>query len=122
MAGRGVDILLGGNPEGLAQQHVLREGFAPDTLADEADLLLPLAQMSDEYRASRVAAKARYDELVKSYKVSCQEEGDKVRSLGGMFLAPSATSRGESIINCVVVQAVRETRAKAASISASMTN
>ena len=94
MAGRGVDILLGGNPEGLAQQHVLREGFAPDTLADEADLPLPLAQMSDEYRASRTAARARYDELVKSYKVSCQEEGDKVRSLGGLYVL--GTERHES--------------------------
>ncbi len=94
MAGRGVDILLGGNPEGLAQQHVLREGFAADTLADESDLPLPLAQMSDEYRASRVAAKARYDELVKSYKVSCQEEGDKVRSLGGLYVL--GTERHES--------------------------
>ena len=94
MAGRGVDILLGGNPEGLAQQHVLREGFTPDTLADEADLPLPLAEMSDEYRASRVAAQARYDELVKSYKVSCQEEGDKVRSLGGLYVL--GTERHES--------------------------
>ena len=94
MAGRGVDILLGGNPEGLAQQQVLREGFTPDTLADEADLLLPLAQMSDEYRASRLAAKARYDELVKSYKVSCQEEGDKVRALGGLYVL--GTERHES--------------------------
>jgi preprotein translocase subunit SecA len=94
MAGRGVDILLGGNPEGLAQQHVLREGFSPDTLADEADLPLPLAQMSDEYRASRTAAQARYDELVKSYKVSCQEEGDKVRSLGGLYVL--GTERHES--------------------------
>ena len=94
MAGRGVDILLGGNPEGLAQQQVLREGFTPDTLADEADLPLPLAEMSDEYRASRVAAQARYDELVKSYKVSCQEEGDKVRSLGGLYVL--GTERHES--------------------------
>ena len=94
MAGRGVDILLGGNPEGLAQQHVLREGFTPDTLADEADLPLPLAEMSDEYRASRVAAQARYDELVKSYKISCQEEGDKVRSLGGLYVL--GTERHES--------------------------
>jgi preprotein translocase subunit SecA len=94
MAGRGVDILLGGNPEGLAQQHVLREGFTPNTLAEEADLPLPLAEMSDEYRASRVAVQARYDELVKSYKISCQEEGDKVRSLGGLYVL--GTERHES--------------------------
>ena len=94
MAGRGVDILLGGNPEGLAHQQVLSEGFAPDALADEADLPLPLAQMSDEYRSSRSAAQARYTELLKTYKVSCQEEGDKVRLLGGLYVL--GTERHES--------------------------
>jgi len=94
MAGRGVDILLGGNPEGLAHQQVLSEGFAPDALADEADLPLPLAQMSDEYRTSRSAAQARYTELLKTYKVSCQEEGDKVRTLGGLYVL--GTERHES--------------------------
>jgi preprotein translocase subunit SecA len=94
MAGRGVDILLGGNPEGLAHQQVLSEGFAPDALADEADLPLPLAQMSDEYRTSRSAAQARYTELLKTYKVSCQEEGDKVRLLGGLYVL--GTERHES--------------------------
>ncbi len=94
MAGRGVDILLGGNPEGLAHQQVLSEGFAPDALADEADLPLPLTQMSDEYRSSRSAAQARYTELLKTYKVSCQEEGDKVRLLGGLYVL--GTERHES--------------------------
>jgi len=94
MAGRGVDILLGGNPEGLAHQQVLSEGFAQDALADEADLPLPLAQMSDEYRTSRSAAQARYTELLKTYKVSCQEEGDKVRLLGGLYVL--GTERHES--------------------------
>ena len=31
MAGRGVDILLGGNPEGLALSDVLAEGLDPET-------------------------------------------------------------------------------------------
>ena len=34
MAGRGVDILLGGNPDGLARQDVLKEGHSPETLLD----------------------------------------------------------------------------------------
>ena len=34
MAGRGVDILLGGNPEGLARQQVLSEGHSEDLLKD----------------------------------------------------------------------------------------
>jgi preprotein translocase subunit SecA len=56
MAGRGVDILLGGNPEGLARQEVLREGHTADTLLDDFALPMPLEQMPEEYLAARAAA------------------------------------------------------------------
>jgi preprotein translocase subunit SecA len=54
MAGRGVDILLGGNPEGLARQQVLSEGHTEDALKDEFELAMPLAQMPEEYRLSLI--------------------------------------------------------------------
>jgi preprotein translocase subunit SecA len=86
MAGRGVDILLGGNPEGLARQEVLREGHHPDALVDEFALPIPLDQMSDEDRAARAAAHARYAELLEQFKAECSEEGDEIRRLGGLFV------------------------------------
>jgi preprotein translocase subunit SecA len=70
MAGRGVDILLGGNPEGLARSEMLAEGVSPE---DDA---------------------ARYDELVKKYREVCTEEGDRVRDLGGLYVL--GTERHES--------------------------
>ena len=94
MAGRGVDILLGGNPEGLARQQVLREGHSPDVLVDDFALPVPLEQMPDEFKAGRAAALARYDELLAEYKVSCREEGDRIRALGGLFVL--GTERHES--------------------------
>jgi preprotein translocase subunit SecA len=72
MAGRGVDILLGGNPEGLARRECLREGLELDT---------------PEYEA-------RYADLLPSFKDSCKVEGDKVRDLGGLFVL--GTERHES--------------------------
>jgi preprotein translocase subunit SecA len=72
MAGRGVDILLGGNPEGLAQRDVVAEGLEPD---------------SDE-------GKARYEQLLAKYEVECKAEGDQVRELGGLYVL--ATERHES--------------------------
>ena len=57
MAGRGVDILLGGNPEGLARRECLREGLEVGT---------------PEYDA-------RYEELLPRFKDECKVEGDKVR-------------------------------------------
>src|SRR6195952_345445 len=64
MAGRGVDILLGGNPEGLALKDLHAEGLAADT--DEG--------------------KARYDALLARYRAETEAEGDKVRELGGLYV------------------------------------
>ncbi|MEY3588508.1 MAG: preprotein translocase SecA subunit, partial [Actinomycetota bacterium] len=94
MAGRGVDILLGGNPEGLARQQVISEGFDPGVLAEDHDLPVPLEQMPEEFRADRAAAQARYAELLKVFTDECRAEGEKVRSLGGLYVL--GTERHES--------------------------
>ncbi|MBM3671197.1 MAG: preprotein translocase subunit SecA [Actinobacteria bacterium] len=70
MAGRGVDILLGGNPEGLARNDLLAEGSSP-----EAD-------------------PKRFEELVNKYREQCNEEGARVRELGGLYVL--GTERHES--------------------------
>lgn len=72
MAGRGVDILLGGNPEGLASRDVTAEGLELGT--EEGD--------------------ARYEVLLEKHKAECKAEGDKVRELGGLFVL--GTERHES--------------------------
>ncbi|NBN88954.1 MAG: preprotein translocase subunit SecA [Actinobacteria bacterium] len=94
MAGRGVDILLGGNPEGLARQAVLSEGFSAETLADEFALPMPLDQMPEDYRQQRERAQARYAQLLAEFKESCTAEGDEVRKLGGLYVL--GTERHES--------------------------
>ena len=86
MAGRGVDILLGGNPEGLARQEVLREGHDAQTLIDEFALPAPLDLMPEEYREARAAAQARYAELLAALREECSAEGDRVRELGGLYV------------------------------------
>ena len=86
MAGRGVDILLGGNPEGLARQKLLSEGVAPELLVDEFALPVPLAQMPDEYRTERTQAMQRYQELVEQFSAACKKEGDEIRALGGLYV------------------------------------
>ncbi len=86
MAGRGVDILLGGNPELLARQHVLSEGVSPELLVDDFALPAPITEMSEEFQAARLAAQARYDELLPLQKAQCTEEGNKVRAVGGLYV------------------------------------
>ncbi len=94
MAGRGVDILLGGNPEGLARHEVLKEGFDPSVMVDDFALPMPLDQMPEEFREARAKAMARYAELLAEFKVSCKIEGDQVRELGGLYVL--GTERHES--------------------------
>ena len=94
MAGRGVDIMLGGNPEGLAHQQMLKEGHDPDTLIDEFALAIPLSQMSVEYQAARDTAQQRYAQLLTELTASCKIEGDKVRAVGGLYVL--GTERHES--------------------------
>src|SRR5256714_14077165 len=72
MAGRVVDIILGGNPEEMAKLDSAAEGFDPD---------------SDEGRG-------RYEQVLARCEVECAAEGEKVRGLGGLYVL--GTERHES--------------------------
>jgi preprotein translocase subunit SecA len=72
MAGRGVDIILGGNPEGLAEREVRAQGLDPE---------------SDEGRPI-------YEKTLATYETECRAEGEKVRELGGLYVL--GTERHES--------------------------
>ncbi len=72
MAGRGVDIILGGNPENLAQREVAAQGLELDSEKGQAV----------------------YAELLARYEPDCRAEGDRVRELGGLYVL--GTERHES--------------------------
>jgi preprotein translocase subunit SecA len=99
MAGRGVDILLGGNPEGLARGDVLKEGHGADLLVDEYELPLPIDQMPDDFREARAKAVARYEELLAEYSAECKAEGEVVRELGGLYVIGSERHDSRRIDN-----------------------
>jgi preprotein translocase subunit SecA len=99
MAGRGVDIILGGNPEGLAEHEVLKEGHPPDVMVDAFALPLPLEQMPADFQEARAKAMARYGELVEEFKSQCAEDGEKVRQLGGLYVIGSERHESRRIDN-----------------------
>ena len=99
MAGRGVDILLGGNPEGLARQTVLREGHSAEVMADDFTLSVPLDQMPEDFQQARAAAMARYHELLAELTVRCTAEGDQIRALGGLYVIGSERHESRRIDN-----------------------
>ena len=87
MAGRGTDIMLGGNAEFLAKTE-LRKSNLTEELLREAD---SHAETSDP---EILAVRARYAELLKKYKAEIADEAEKVRAAGGLFII--GTERHES--------------------------
>ena len=99
MAGRGVDIILGGNPELLARQEVLKEGYSAELMLDDFALPRPLVEMPEDYREDRAKAWARYDELLAEIKVECAAEQRKVIELGGLCVIGSERHDSRRIDN-----------------------
>ena len=77
MAGRGTDILLGGNPEFMAKQKMEKEGFTPELIETASAFNAVSAE-------EEVNARARYNELIAEFKKETDAEKDKVRELGGL--------------------------------------
>ena len=99
MAGRGVDIILGGNPEGMARHETLKEGHSADVMVDEFALPTTLDLMPDDFKEARVKAMARYDELLENFRAESKAEGDKVRQLGGLYVIGSERHESRRIDN-----------------------
>ena len=87
MAGRGTDIMLGGNAEYMAKAALRKEGFAEELIA-EAD---GHAETDNE---EILAIRARFNELLAKFKAEISAEADEVRAAGGLFII--GTERHES--------------------------
>ena len=75
MAGRGTDILLGGNPEFLAKKELKEKGITPEEVGEE--------KYQELYR-----------ETLKKYREITEKEKEKVKELGGLYII--GTERNES--------------------------
>ena len=87
MAGRGTDIMLGGNPEFLAKQE-MRSMQIPEELIIEAN------GTSNTDDAEIIEARALFSKLYDKYKAEIAPEAEKVREAGGLFIL--GTERHES--------------------------
>ena len=87
MAGRGTDIMLGGNAEFLAKSE-LRKTDLSDELLAECD---SYAETDNE---EILAVRAKYKELLAKHKNAIADEADKVRAAGGLYII--GTERHES--------------------------
>ena len=87
MAGRGTDIMLGGNAEYLAKDALRKQGVE-DALLVEAD------SYAETSNPEILEVRQRYSELLKQYKSEIADEAEKVRQAGGLFII--GTERHES--------------------------
>ena len=87
MAGRGTDIVLGGNAEFMAM-NALRKAGTPEELLREANAY------SETDDPQILAIRAQYDALLTQYKEEMADEAQKVRDAGGLFII--GTERHES--------------------------
>ena len=87
MAGRGTDIVLGGNAEFLAKTE-LRKAELPEELLAEADAY------SETQDPEILAVREKYEQLLKKYKAEIADEAEKVRQAGGLYII--GTERHES--------------------------
>ena len=87
MAGRGTDIVLGGNAEFMAKSE-LRKQDIPEELLAEAD------SFAETDNQEILAIREKYEALLQKYKAQIADEADKVRAAGGLFII--GTERHES--------------------------
>ena len=87
MAGRGTDIMLGGNPEFLAKRDMRRAGYEDDIIRSATGS----AETDDEVI---IAAREEYKRLYEKHKEALAPEAEKVRNAGGLYIL--GTERHES--------------------------
>ena len=95
MAGRGTDILLGGNPEFMTKDACLKEKVAERLSESEAQYIADehfyyFTHLDQFYRVRR----DKWDEIFARYKGETEREHDEVVALGGLHIV--ATERHES--------------------------
>ena len=87
MAGRGTDIMLGGNAEFLAKAELRKAGMSDELIAEATGFAETDNQEILDARAAFAAAEAKYKDAIK-------EEADQVRAVGGLYIL--GTERHES--------------------------
>ena len=87
MAGRGTDILLGGNPEFMATKEMRERGFT-----DEEISYATAFNVVDDVKLNK--ARAEYKKLYEKFKIITDAEKEEVKALGGLHII--GTERHES--------------------------
>jgi preprotein translocase subunit SecA len=90
MAGRGTDILLGGNPEFMAKQECVKKGIAQPLRAAQGKIQVDVDETKSTvwYYAGNeyVVPTDQWTEIFNRYKVQTDKEHDEVTAVGGLHI------------------------------------
>ena len=90
MAGRGTDILLGGNPEFMAKQECVKKGIAQPLRAAQGKIQVDVDETKSTvwYYAGNeyVVPTEQWTEIFNRYKVQTDKEHDEVTAVGGLHI------------------------------------
>ena len=92
MAGRGTDIMLGGNADHMAKQRLKREGISEELL-EQVDSF----QETDNQEI--LEARKKYKHYKSLVKPAIDEEAEKVRAVGGLYIIGSERHESRRIDN-----------------------
>ena len=79
MAGRGTDIMLGGNAEYLARAALVKAGYSEEIIAEATGY-------AETDNQEILEARKVYGEAMDRYRAEISGEADKVRAAGGLFI------------------------------------
>ncbi|MBQ6067479.1 MAG: preprotein translocase subunit SecA [Clostridia bacterium] len=92
MAGRGTDIILGGNAEYLAKAQMRKMEYTDELISEATGF----SETSDE---AILEARKTFNELESQYKAELQGEAEQVRQAGGLFIIGTVRHESRRIDN-----------------------
>lgn len=126
MAGRGTDIFLGGNPEFLTKEALIKDGHFSDIIKKHSGIvqvqsdsenalehikeqMLECSDKSFKYANPLIAEAQRYYRaLLKGYKMTCSKEKEQVIARGGLFVIGCERHESRRIDNQLIGRAGRQ--------------
>ncbi len=101
MAGRGTDIMLGGNAEFLAKEALRKKGYEEEVISEATGY----AETDD---ATILEARAFYQENLEKHKAEIRVEAERVREAGGLYILGTERHESRRIDNQLRGRAARQ--------------
>ncbi len=103
MAGRGTDILLGGNPEFMAKQECVKKGIAQQLRVEQGKIQIEVDESKSTvwyYAGNEYAVPTdQWNETLARYKQQTDKEHDEVTAAGGLFILGTERHEARRIDN-----------------------